>query len=310
MGRERTCQNEIKANSWSRWFVECSNCFCYCDEPGPLSDRYFSLAEVVSNVYENKYVNANPFICGCYQFSVFLLFRIVTGIAITKINRVIQLKISERELLPNGQVGSKVSTVFDNGKTAYFSDYWKTGELFSVEDFGIHDGVHYHTLTWSKRAVDLDTVVVSPDHVVTGVRFQIVDGHLRLEARATRFDHETGFLKFVNNSMWVGNDSKQKYKLPLQNADISTRSYEKSIPIRGSQDYYVEFGPSDVNRDAAQSTVPFIDATPLDAMTPLSGVGLHYKTQYGYGGFIAPKVIIYDLDTHITPPKTPYRGFQ
>lgn len=42
---------------WSTWLInECSNCFCYCDEPGEKSDRYFSLREIVSDINENKYV--------------------------------------------------------------------------------------------------------------------------------------------------------------------------------------------------------------------------------------------------------------
>lgn len=33
---------------------ECSSCFCFCDEPGAASDRYFSLHEVTSDVDANK----------------------------------------------------------------------------------------------------------------------------------------------------------------------------------------------------------------------------------------------------------------
>lgn len=56
-GGENKCQNfnVIRAESWWSWFVHCSNCFCYCDEPGLYSDRYISLRAVVSNTRENKY---------------------------------------------------------------------------------------------------------------------------------------------------------------------------------------------------------------------------------------------------------------
>lgn len=41
--------------SWSSWLVNtCSNCFCFCDEPGEKSDRYFSLREATSNINANK----------------------------------------------------------------------------------------------------------------------------------------------------------------------------------------------------------------------------------------------------------------
>lgn len=33
---------------------ECGNCFCFCDEPGEKSDRYFSLKDVISDIDANK----------------------------------------------------------------------------------------------------------------------------------------------------------------------------------------------------------------------------------------------------------------
>lgn len=42
--------------SWNSWLVNtCSYCFCFCDEPGERSDRFFSLRDVVSDIYANKY---------------------------------------------------------------------------------------------------------------------------------------------------------------------------------------------------------------------------------------------------------------
>lgn len=45
---------KTQATSWTRWLVQCSQCFCYCDEPGLHSDRYFSLRPVLSDVTKNK----------------------------------------------------------------------------------------------------------------------------------------------------------------------------------------------------------------------------------------------------------------
>lgn len=33
---------------------DCDNCFCFCDEPGGRSDRYFSLRELTSDIDANK----------------------------------------------------------------------------------------------------------------------------------------------------------------------------------------------------------------------------------------------------------------
>lgn len=45
-----------QAQSWIRWFVQCSNCMCLCDDiKSKRSERYFSLRAVVSNIADNKY---------------------------------------------------------------------------------------------------------------------------------------------------------------------------------------------------------------------------------------------------------------
>lgn len=63
----------------------------------------------------------------------------------------------------------------------------------------------------------------------------------------------------------------------------------------------MQFQPTDIDKDAAQTTVPFLDATKLEANVPLSGIGLYYKSTYGYGGFIGPKLIVFDSAKYITP---------
>lgn len=65
---------------------------------------------------------------------------------------------------------------------------------------------------------------------------------------------------------------------------------------------YIEFGPSDRLKDAGQVTVPFIDGSAVEAKpTILSGAGLFYKEQTGYGGFISPYLIVYDYASLIKP---------
>lgn len=52
------CDDKLRAESWIRWFVKCSNCICLCDEVNSKkSDRYFSLRPVESNIADNKYVS-------------------------------------------------------------------------------------------------------------------------------------------------------------------------------------------------------------------------------------------------------------
>lgn len=218
--------------------------------------------------------------------------RIVTGVAITKINRIIQFKIIERQLLPNGQVA-----VSDSPGTAY--DEWKTAAPFHINGLDVVEGVDFHQLSWKKRSIDLDTLI-DMERVVTGIRFRVIDSHLRLEIRVTDFDYQTGHLKDLRHSKWIGNNHRPKRQLVPVRPDVPTKAKQKSMPFLGDN-VYINFQPSDIEKDAAQSTIPFIDTTPLQAMTPLAGLGLQYKTSIGSGGFIAPKLIVFDAGLYIMP---------
>lgn len=91
-------------------------------------------------------------------------------------------------------------------------------------------------------------------------------------------------------------------RLDLFKPDIPTRSAAGSVPDSHT-DQYLEFTHSDLDADAAQSTVPFLDAqaaAPLLAV-PLSGAGLFHKGRPHYGGFVAPKVFTYDFSHHMEP---------
>lgn len=218
--------------------------------------------------------------------------RVISGVSLTKVNRIIHLNISERELLPNGRLRMDARN---------FVDIWRTSKVFSIDDYDVEEGVDFHKISWLNRSIDLDTVI-DADRVVTGVRFRVVNSHLRLEVRVTNFNYQTGKLIDIQHSEWIYNNSTAttKIQLEMQYPDRSTRSTQKSIPIRG-KNHYINFQPTDTYKDAAQSIVPFIDRTSIVSDTPLAGIGLYYKTQYGYGGFIAPKLIAFDASLHMTP---------
>lgn len=128
---------------------------------------------------------------------------------------------------------------------------WRTAKIFSIDDFDIRENIDYHTLSWDSRAIDLDTVV-DDERVVTGIRFKIVDSHIRIEVRFTDFDYKTGKLVDIEQSKWMANNEAKKM-LELQYPDRSTRTPHKSEPIRG-KNHFIQFQPSDIYKDAAQST--------------------------------------------------------
>lgn len=115
---------------------------------------------------------------------------IVTGIAITKRNRMIQFVIGESTLLPYGKLNTTITNEFgdSNANNRYIGH-----PEFSIDSPGVKNGVDYHTLTYFKRKINLDTVQAPADQIITGVRFHALDdGTLTIQARATQFNYETG----------------------------------------------------------------------------------------------------------------------
>jgi hypothetical protein len=162
LGRKQSCRRgTTKVDSWWRWlFWHCSYCFCLCDEQGVHSDRYVNLRQTIADVSNN---------------------RVVTGLRFVKHNRIIHLQIQEGKLLPRGNID--LTTV-----------HWVPVEDYKITDKNTINGQDYHTLTWEKRAVDLDDLVADDGYVVTGVRFKMIGSHLNFEIYITPFDFETGQL--------------------------------------------------------------------------------------------------------------------
>jgi hypothetical protein len=106
-----------------------------------------------------------------------------------------------------------------------------------------------------------------------------------------------------NNKFHPGNHTNHR-EIKIYKPDIPTRSPSKSEPISTASSF-VMFTHSDIHKDAAQTTVPFLDAQEVvtNPSMPLQGVGLYYKGQSGYGGFIAPKIFTIDLSIYVQKPE-------
>lgn len=118
----------------------------------------------------------------------------MTGVAITKRNRLIQFTIAESTLLPYGHLNTTiVNDDDDHNVNANANNRYVNHEEFTIDAAGIKDGVDYHTLTYDNRAINLDSVLVPDGKVVTGVRFHVLDDKtLSIQIRATDFDYELG----------------------------------------------------------------------------------------------------------------------
>lgn len=111
--------------------------------------------------------------------------------------------------------------------------------------------------------------------------------------------HILGRLKGLEKSVWLSSDVKQRKELLLNESDIPIRAQQPLEP-NWTPNQFIKFGPTDRTKDAAQLTVPYLDGTFVEGNpTLLTGVGLYYKGQPHFGGFIAPYLITFDFGSLI-----------
>ncbi|XP_022837838.1 uncharacterized protein LOC111364988 isoform X3 [Spodoptera litura] len=282
LGRVGSCKLGItKVDSWWRWtLTHCSYCLCLCEDEASVAERFFSLREVMADINENK---------------------VVTGMRLVKLGKVFHIQIYQGKLVERGFVESSEEVL---------------AQAFDPEQAGVLEGVDYHTLTYERRAIDLDELDSPSGHVLTGARFRMIGAHLHFEIRATPFNYTTGKLH-PEKSQWISNDNTEgshtpRTRLELYKPDLPTRSHT-ALRIDSQHDQYIEFTHSDFDADAAQSTVPFIDVQPVvpskalntKGATLLSGAGLYHRGARGSGGFIGVKVITYDYSKHVKAEPPP-----
>lgn len=198
-------------------------------------------------------------------------------------NGVVHLTAVERTLLQNAVLNTTDSNLVSN-------------YTFKIDDVGVREGIDYYTLTYENRTLNLDTITAARDQLVTGVRFRVHSGSVHLEARFTYFDEATGKLDLTTPSIWKMNSNVKRNKISTSHLGVPTESREQSIAMGTKDTDSIEFNPTGWIRDMAQTTIPFFDSIELEPyeMVPLHGVGIIYKYQHGYGGYIAPKLLTYD----------------
>ncbi|XP_026816219.1 uncharacterized protein LOC113555852 isoform X2 [Rhopalosiphum maidis] len=262
-------------DSWWNFLIwHCSYCFCICDSTDSSSDRYFSLKPSVSNIKENK---------------------VITGLRFIKVKQMFHLQAQEGVLSHRGTIHEP-------------SRQWiqVPGSDFSYKNKTLKDGVDYHTLTYEARTIDIDNVIAPENTVVTGVKFRKIGSHLNIEVRVTPFDFMTGkLIEPELKSYWIGNENTElsanpRTHIDISNSDLPTKSTTPSEPDMSSNKY-LTFTHSSIDRDVAQTTLPFIDmqiVAPYPGI-PFSGLGIYFKGTKGYGGFIGANIFTYNLTNNI-----------
>lgn len=121
---------------------------------------------------------------------------------------------------------------------------------------------------------------------------------LKLEMLVSKIDI-TG--KILPQNEWISSKETEHVRLILD-GNHKPSTINKNMPvIHKTRGQFIQFDHSDIETDAAQSTIPFLDAQPitLDPPAPLSGIGLFYKNQPKSGGFIAPLIYAYNYSGYI-----------
>jgi hypothetical protein len=210
-----------------------------------------------------------------------------------KKNRIIHLQIQEGELLPRGHVNQSTTR-------------WRPISDYTLLDKSLREDVDYHTVNYENRSIDLDDIMAPVSHVVTGVRFRMKGSHINFEIRITQMDFVKGVLN-NQTSIWVSNNITKHSELILNQPDVPTTN-PKSSPL-SHNNQYIKFSHSDINLDAAQSTIPYFDAQDVVSVpaVPLSGAGIYQKGKEKSGGFVAPKIFTYDYGSHIQVPEVKKR---
>lgn len=104
----------------------------------------------------------------------------------------------------------------------------------------------------------------------------------------------------------ASNGNKKRVEMTLKSPNVPTRTKAKSLPV-SVPNTFVKFTNSDIDKDAAQTTVPFLDAQEVvnSPPVPLEGLGIFLKSQDGYGGFITPKIKTFDYGPYVQAIQTP-----
>ncbi|KAK0175233.1 hypothetical protein PV327_008999 [Microctonus hyperodae] len=161
-----------------------------------------------------------------------------------------------------------------------------------------HDNVYYE-----RNSFHLDDVMVHPDFIVTGVKLspnKKNDG-FELHVHATKYDPETGLLSGPEKWFEPGEFSpnpqdyqRNSTKITMDDPDDPTIMHTYHSDPESNK--YIQFQHTSVKKDAGFHTVPFFDGQPVESLRfPLGGVGLFYRQRDGFGGYIAPRLLTYNI---------------
>ncbi|KAH0555029.1 hypothetical protein KQX54_014793 [Cotesia glomerata] len=261
----------------------CSDCFCQCSEEGAESTatRTVSFLPQYADVKNNM---------------------VVSDVKLIKEDNVVQIKIEQAKLLPQGKLDEKTRAWVPVDILIYQQNvsegaFWASRNNSRVP---LVKDVDYTFLNHEKRRLNLDDVLVDKDWVITGARFRnSEDGGrtsaIQLEVFKTKYDYQTGLLSSVEEEQHVAvvaNNITQS-----QNSHYHTKRSAKRVVKRRDPagnfttelislpNQYLEFRLAQM-MNFNESVVPFLDARPAaeKSVVPYSGIGIVYRSSRTLSG--------------------------
>ncbi|KAK0094773.1 hypothetical protein PV326_010049 [Microctonus aethiopoides] len=276
-GHDEGCPTALQnGNGDTPYYDQCHICQCTVipqnDEAYPNSILRISITAQVSDIKNNM---------------------IVSGIKFVIYKNVLHLQIQQSKFV--------LKNINDN------SSEWKS--LESSQSYLNNSKIQTEMLSKFSGQIYLDDVMLPPKYAVTGVRFrsrsQSPEGFF-LQVLGAPIDLETGRLNIIKANWYSANPILSKTKSYERNRiEINVKNLDDPIRCKG-YDYdrtannYIKFYHSSVLKDGGQSTVPFIDAQPVETYPPfpLGGIGLFYRSKDGCGGYITPRIFTIDISSY------------
>uniref|UniRef100_A0A336M5I7 CSON012409 protein n=1 Tax=Culicoides sonorensis TaxID=179676 RepID=A0A336M5I7_CULSO len=252
----RNTRSQITVN-----FFKCDTCFCTCDTQ--IGVNYVYIAPVL----------ADP-------------GHVVTGIRFKKSGNTTFLSILSGKPLPMGFVDTSNSTWFD---------------LPSDESPKQNRDKYFRLATYCRNFA-LPDVKLDRYYVVTGVRFIVNPGKcvINLMVYGTMID-------ILNGNLIPG--TTRSFTVKPCESEASTDFIKMDNLTSGINDHpnilttgektvkRIEFTNSMISDNLGQNTIPYFDTQPVMNSLALvqSGVGLYHRSTPTFAGFVAPRLIAFNL---------------
>ncbi|CAG5083189.1 Protein of unknown function [Cotesia congregata] len=180
-----------------------------------------------------------------------------------------------------------------NGAVDQRTVFWNTSFGFADEPPDVVR-LNYHVKT-----INLDTIELPEGQFVTGIKFEVLtDNHITLVIRGSEMYRDDKVFTSIHDE-WhyppAENPENTRHNFKLEDFKNPAESSLKNNELSRSGQNYVRLTGGVYSRLFNNfAVIPFIDSRAVVSSppAPLGGLGLFYKGQPGYGGFIALKYIL------------------